>query len=130
MLLVLNQSPFSTVFSIVRFSVCAKTVLSGDPLYLQSCFFNEKERECVAQVHDASGENAVMWCVVGEGISDVSDAQKSFIFRTQSQLCSFKVMEVKNLIFCHPFNSILATLHDCKEHNLFCITFFKVIFCN
>ena len=27
-------------------------------------FFNEKERECVAQVHDASGENAIMWCKV------------------------------------------------------------------
>ena len=28
-----RQSPISTVFSIVRFPGCAKTVLSGDPLY-------------------------------------------------------------------------------------------------
>ena len=33
MLLVLNQSPISTVFPIVRFPGGAKTVLSGDPLY-------------------------------------------------------------------------------------------------
>ena len=34
--LVLNQSPFSTVFPIVRFPGGAKTVLSGDPLYICS----------------------------------------------------------------------------------------------
>ena len=34
----------------------------------------------------ASPYTALMWCVVGEGISDVSDAQKSFIFRPQKQL--------------------------------------------
>ena len=33
MILVLNQSPNSTVFSIVRVPGGAKTVLSGDPLY-------------------------------------------------------------------------------------------------
>ena len=49
-----------------------------------------------------SSSTALMWCVVGEGISDVSDAQKSFIFRPQSQLCIFKVMEVTNLKFCYP----------------------------
>ena len=34
-------------------------------------FFNEKERECVAQVHDASGENAIMWCKVVEGLDTI-----------------------------------------------------------
>ena len=34
MILVLNESPNSKVFSIVRFHGGAKTVLSGDPLYL------------------------------------------------------------------------------------------------
>ena len=33
MILVLNQSPNSTVFTIVQFPGGAKTVLSGDPLY-------------------------------------------------------------------------------------------------
>ena len=32
-ILVLKQSPNSTVLSIVRYPGCAKTVLSGDPLY-------------------------------------------------------------------------------------------------
>ena len=34
-------------------------------------FFNEKERECVAQVHDASGENAIMWCKVVKGLGTI-----------------------------------------------------------
>ena len=33
MLLVLNQSPLSTIFAIVQFPGGAKFVLSGDPLY-------------------------------------------------------------------------------------------------
>ena len=36
MLLVLNQSPLSTIFAIVRFPGGAKFVLSGDPLYILS----------------------------------------------------------------------------------------------
>ena len=34
MILVLNQSPLSTIFAIVRFPGSPKLVLSGDPLYL------------------------------------------------------------------------------------------------
>ena len=33
-ILVLNKSLFSTIFSIVQLPGCAKFVLSGDPLYL------------------------------------------------------------------------------------------------
>ena len=34
MFLVLNETPLSTIFAIVRFPGGAKFVLSGDPLYL------------------------------------------------------------------------------------------------
>ena len=49
--LVLNQSPISTVFGIVRFPGSTKTVLSGDPLYYQS----DKSYPCLVGIGLSKG---------------------------------------------------------------------------